>query len=141
MIRPATLSDTETVKELFQDLIGHPLSDEDVINRITYVQNSPIDSLFVYDLDNKITGLMAFRIRENIEENTRYGEISVIVVQSESRKKGIGKKLMEYAEQLAHEKGCIGTWLVSGFGREELAHTFYKELGYTITGSRFVKHF
>ena len=43
MIRPATLSDTETVKELFQDLIGHPLSDEDVINRITYVQNSPID--------------------------------------------------------------------------------------------------
>ena len=141
MIRPATLSDTETVKELFQDLIGHPLSDEDVINRITYVQNSPIDSLFVYDLDNKITGLMAFRIRENIEENTRFGEISVIVVQSESRKKGIGKKLMEYAEQLAHEKGCIGTWLVSGFGREELAHPFYKELGYTITGSRFVKHF
>jgi len=141
MIRPATLSDTETVKELFQDLIGHPLSDEDVINRITYVQNSPIDSLFVYDLDNKITGLLAFRIRENIEENSRFGEISVIVVQSESRKKGIGKKLMEYAEQLAHEKGCIGTWLVSGFGREELAHSFYKELGYTITGSRFVKHF
>ena len=48
---------------------------------------------------------------------------------------------MEYAEQLAHEKGCIGTWLVSGFGREERAHAFYKELGYTITGSRFVKHF
>lgn len=112
-----------------------------MINRITYVQNNPIDSLFVYEIDKKIIGLMAFRIRENIEENSRFGEISVIVVKSELRKRGIGKKLMEYAEQLAHEKGCIGTWLVSGFGREEQAHPFYKELGYNITGYRFVKHF
>jgi N-acetylglutamate synthase-like GNAT family acetyltransferase len=141
MIRPATLSDTQAVKELFQELIGRPLSDEDVINRMKYVQNSPIDSLFVYDLNNKIIGLLAFRIRENIEENSRFGEISVIVVKSESRKKGIGKKLMEYAEQVAHEKGCIGTWLVSGFGREEHAHPFYKELGYTINGYRFIKIF
>jgi GNAT superfamily N-acetyltransferase len=111
------------------------------MNRINYVRNSPIDSLFVYELNNAIVGLMAFRIRENIEENSRFGEISVIVVKSESRKKGIGKKLMAYAEQLAHEKECIGTWLVSGFGREEQAHPFYEELGYKTTGYRFVKHF
>ena len=141
MIRPATLSDTQAFKELFQELIGRPLSDEDVINRMRHVQKSPIDSLFVYDFDNKITGLLAFRMRENIEENSRFGEISVIVVKSESRKKGIGKKLMKYAEQVAHEKGCIGTWLVSGFGREEQAHPFNKELGYKITGCRFVKIF
>jgi GNAT superfamily N-acetyltransferase len=141
MIRPATLSDLKAVKDLFQDLIGHSLSDEDVINRMTHIQNSLIDSLYVYDLDDNIIGVLAFRIRENIEENTRFGEISALVVDSESRKKGIGKKLMEYAEQLAHENGCIGTWLVSGFGREEQAHPFYKELGYTITGARFVKHF
>ena len=141
MIRPANLDDTQAVKELFQELIGRQLSDEDVINRINYVQSSPIDSLFVYEFDNKVIGLLAFRIRENIEENSRFGEISVVVVESESRKKGIGKKLMEYAEQLAHEKGCIGTWLVSGFGREEQAHPFYKRLGYKTTGYRFVKHF
>jgi N-acetylglutamate synthase-like GNAT family acetyltransferase len=141
MIRSATLDDVKAVKELFQELIGRQLSDDDVINRITYVQNSLMDSLVVYELDNKIIGLLAFRIRENIEENNRFGEISVIVVKSESRKMGIGKKLMEYGEQLAHEHGCIGTWLVSGFGREEQAHPFYKELGYKITGYRFVKHF
>jgi hypothetical protein len=48
---------------------------------------------------------------------------------------------MEFAENLAAEQGCIGTWLVSGFGREEQAHKFYKELGYEITGYRFVKRF
>jgi N-acetylglutamate synthase-like GNAT family acetyltransferase len=141
MIRPATLGDTQAVKELFQELIGHQLSDEDVINRITYVQKSPIDSFYVYEIDNKIQGVLAFRIRENIEENSRYGEISVIVVKSGSRKNGIGKKLMKYAEEIAQEKKCIGTWLVSGFGREEQAHPFYKELGYKISGYRFVKHF
>lgn len=67
MIRPATLSDTQAVKELFEELIGHQLSRDDVINRIMYVQKSPIDSLFVYELDKKIIGLLAFRIRENIE--------------------------------------------------------------------------
>jgi hypothetical protein len=42
---------------------------------------------------------------------------------------------------LAKDQGCIGTWLVSGFGREELAHIFYKDLGYKINGYRFVKLF
>jgi GNAT superfamily N-acetyltransferase len=141
MIRSATLQDAPTVKELFQELIGHTLSDNDVINRISFVNQSPIDSLFVYEDDAGIGGLMAFRIRENIEENSRFGEISVLVVRPELRKKGIGKKLMEYAERLASEKECIGTWLVSGFGREEMAHPFYKSLGYETTGFRFVKRF
>jgi len=141
MIRPATRDDSRAVKELFQDLVGHPLSEADVVNRINYVRDSPIDSLFVYEDNHNVHGLLAFRIRENIEENSRFGEISVIVVQSESRKMGIGTQLMQYAEQLAREHRCIGTWLVSGFGREEQAHPFYQGLGYHITGHRFVKRF
>ena len=42
-------------------------------------------------------------------------------------------------EKLAEELGCIGTWLTSGFGREEAAHNFYKRLGYQINGYRFIK--
>ena len=30
-------------------------------------------------------------------------------------------------------EGGKGTWLVSGFGREEQAHQFYEELGYRAT--------
>ncbi len=48
---------------------------------------------------------------------------------------------MDFAEKLARDQGCIGTWLVSGFGREEEAHHFYRALGYEITGYRFVKKF
>ncbi len=49
--------------------------------------------------------------------------------------------MMQYAEKLAREMGCQGTWLVSGFAREEDAHKFYKRLGYQTTGYRFVKLF
>ena len=141
MIRKAIVSDVQGIQILFQELTGSLISANDVLNRIQFVQQSTLDSLFVYEDQKIIAGLLAFRIRENIEENSRFGEISVLVVRPEFRKKGIGKELMEYAEHLAREQNCIGTWLVSGFGREEKAHTFYKSLGYQTTGYRFVKHF
>lgn len=47
---------------------------------------------------------------------------------------------MDYADILAKEHHCKGTWLVSGNKRIEEAHRFYKELGFEVTGSRFVKN-
>ena len=102
---------------------------------------SPIDSLFVCEENGKILGLLGFKIRENIEEVSRFGEVSALVVNADDRLKGTGRYMMEYAEKLAKESGCKGTWLVSGFAREEQAHKFYKRLGYQTTVYRFVKLF
>lgn len=139
MIRKAEIEDIESIQYLIQELTGHDISNLDVINRLEYIDSSMIDTLYVYEEHQKVVGLLGFRIRENIEENSRFGEISFIVVDHNSRKHGIGKHLMEYAEKLAEKSNCIGTWLVSGFGREEQAHFFYKALGYETTGYRFVK--
>lgn len=139
MIRKAEIEDLESIQYLIQELTGHDISNLDVINRLEYIDSSMIDTLYVYEERQKVVGLLGFRIRENIEENSRFGEISLIVVDPNSRKHGIGKHLMEYAEELAEKSNCIGTWLVSGFGREEQAHFFYKALGYETTGYRFVK--
>ena len=140
-IRKAELKDISDLRCLFVDLLGHELTDADVANRLSMVENSSIDELYVLEQENTIQGLLGFRIRENVEEPSRYGEISVVVSKSEMRKKGIGRALMEFAETRAKELGCKGTWLVSGFGREEEAHKFYSKLGYNITGYRFVKSF
>ena len=139
MIRKAERIDKEPVQYLMKELTGHSISDSELENRFDLIESSEIDSLYVYEQDNKVIGLLGFRIRENIEENSRFGEISVLVVDKNYRKQGIGKQLMDFAYKLAIEYGCIGTWLVSGFGREEEAHPFYKSLGYKITGYRFVK--
>ena len=140
-IRKAEHKDIPDLRSLFMDLLGHELSEADVANRLKMIEDSSIDELYVYEQENKIQGLLGFRIRENVEERSRYGEISVIVTKPETRKLGIGRALMDFAEIRAREFECKGTWLVSGFGREEEAHKFYAKLGYQVTGYRFVKSF
>ncbi|MFZ1786886.1 MAG: GNAT family N-acetyltransferase [Saprospiraceae bacterium] len=139
MIRKADKKDKASIQFLIKALTEHELSDTDFHNRMDFVEESNIDSLYVYERGQKVVGLLGFRIRENIEENSRFGEISLVVVDPLYRKHGIGKELMDFAEKLADKFDCIGTWLVSGFGREEKAHPFYKSLGYQTTGYRFVK--
>jgi len=139
-IRKATVNDIEALCSLTKELKGSDISYVDMQNRLQFVEMSPFDSLYVYEEDDHIFGFLGFRIRENLEDVTRYGEISIISVDSTARRKGIGQILMEYAEQLAKEHNCIGTWLVSGTQRTD-AHPFYKKLGYEINGYRFVKYF
>ncbi|PEE41237.1 GNAT family N-acetyltransferase [Bacillus pseudomycoides] len=139
-IRKATVNDIEALCSLTKELKGSDISYVDMQNRLQFVEMSPFDFLYVYEEDDHIFGFLGFRIRENLEDVTRYGEISIISVDSTARRKGIGQILMEYAEQLAREHNCIGTWLVSGTQRKD-AHPFYKKLGYEINGYRFVKYF
>jgi GNAT superfamily N-acetyltransferase len=140
-MRRADRGDIEALCKLMGALSGHPISPEEMGNRLEFVAESRVDSLFVCEEDSRIVGLLGFRIRENLEEMSRYGEISAIVVDTDDRRRGVGRFMMDYAERLAKEKGCKGSWLVSGFGREQRAHRFYKRLGYQINGYRFVKPF
>ena len=139
MIRKFEHKDKSDIQRLFGILTGSEIAESDLINRLDFINSSSIDSLYVYDLNGSVIGLLGFRIRENIEENSRYGEISIIAVDLDYQKQGIGKQLIEFVEQLAKDLNCKGTWLVSGFGREVKAHQFYKSLGYVSTGYRFVK--
>jgi N-acetylglutamate synthase-like GNAT family acetyltransferase len=140
-IRTAEQNDIAVLCNLMEELSGHAISPEQMANRLQFVEESKFDSLFVCEEDERILGLLGFRIRENLEEASRFGEISVIVVYPHDRHKGVGRFMMQYAEKLARELGCIGTWLVSGSGREEKSHEFYKQLGYQINGYRFIKIF
>lgn len=138
-IRLATRKDIPELCNLMEQLSGSEMTLEQMENRLQFVESSPFDTLYVCEENNKILGLLGFRIRENLETVTKYGEISALVVDSSVQRKGVGKYLMEFAEQIATKEGCVGTWLVSGLGRIEQAHRFYKEIGYEVTGYRFVK--
>jgi len=139
MIREFEYKDKPALQQLFGKLNGSTMSESDLMNRLYFIDNSPTDTLFVYELNDLVIALIGFRIRENIEENSRYAEISAIVVDSDYQQQGIGKQLIDYAEQLASLLNCKGTYVVSGFGRELKTHRFYKSLGYVTTGYRFVK--
>jgi N-acetylglutamate synthase-like GNAT family acetyltransferase len=140
-IRKANNKDIQSLCSLMSELSHHSISSEAMLNRLQFVNESRFDSLFVCEEDDTVLGLLGFRIRENLEEVSRFGEISAVIVNSKDKHKGIGKFMMDYAENLAKDLGCKGTWLVSGFAREQEAHKFYMKLGYQTTGYRFVKLF
>ncbi len=125
-IREATIDDIDALCSLTKELKGSSISYEDMNNRLQFVQMSPFDFLYVYEEEEAIFGLLGFRIRENLEDVTRYGEISIISVDSNIRRKGIGQVLMDYAEQLAKKHNCIGTWLVSGTKKSRSSSFFTK---------------
>lgn len=141
MIRKVTSRDVKDVCMLVTELTGKKQSCRSIRNRISMSGTDALGRLFICKYGEQVAGFFGFRIRENVEEESRYGEVSVIVTRSDLRNKGIGQHMMRYAEKLARNSRCIGMWLVSGFGREQMAHKFYKGLGYKATGYRFIKKF
>ncbi len=69
-----------------------------------------------------------------------YVRIAALIVKVEFRQNGVGKKLMESAEQWAKELGALTLLLNSGNRAERAAaHAFYLGMGYQIKSSGFVK--
>lgn len=57
--------------------------------------------------------------------------IELLSVPEQARGQGLGSKLMQMAEDLARDKGCIGAWLDTF---DFQAPEFYKKLGYSELG-------
>jgi GNAT superfamily N-acetyltransferase len=132
-------TDFSFLKEIISEFNRKTISDSDLQNRITFIMNSPFDRLYTYIEDDIKKGIVATRIRENIEENSKFLEISLIITKKEFQKQHVGKNMILFCEEEAKRLNCIGLWLVSGFGREEPAHSFYDKLGFCKTGYRFRK--
>lgn len=139
MFKELDESDFSFLKEIISEFNEQVISDADLQNRITFIMNSPIDQLYICIEDNIKKGIVATRIRENIEANSRFLEISLIVTKKEFQQQNIGKQMILFCEEKSKALNCIGLWLVSGFGKEESAHQFYDKLGFTKTGYRFKK--
>jgi GNAT superfamily N-acetyltransferase len=138
-IRRASKGDATQLAVLMGQLTGNTVTENDMIDRLEYVSKNFLEELYVYDENGVVLGILGFRVRECIEEVNRYGEVSILVTDESHHHNGIGKALIDFAENHARESGCNGTWLISGLGREEQAHSFYKKMGYQVTGYLFEK--
>jgi GNAT superfamily N-acetyltransferase len=139
VIRPVEPCDREPVRELMRQLSGFAMSAAQMQERLDFVAQSPVDWLYVATIDGQVRGAIGFRLRERIERPGRVAEVSALVTDASVRRSGVGRALLGFAEQLACAHGCDGMFLVSGFKRQDEAHRFYTQLGYEITGYRFVK--
>jgi N-acetylglutamate synthase-like GNAT family acetyltransferase len=131
-IRNAGQDDAEQIVELIADL-GHEMTVEAVRERI--------ESLYpqiVAVRDERLLGLCGLHVMTAIHRPYKVGRITILVVAPDLRGQGIGRALVEAAEQRLRDAEC-GLIEVTSNERLTEAHDFYQRIGYEHTSKRFAK--
>ena len=130
-IRKATKMDIPQLIELYYELSSSENSID--LNEAITAYEKAISSgvtYFVADIGGKIVGSCYIALIPNITRQCRpIGFVENVVVDSDYRRRGVGRKLMNAATEYAKEQNCYKVTLQSGVKREE-AHKFYESVGF-----------
>lgn len=135
-VREAKPSDAERLTELIKTL-GHDVSEKDVrknLGRLKKVGELPLVAVE----DKTVVGLCGVHRMVAIHRSAPVGRITILVVADEAQKRGIGRMLIDAAEQWCRDKGCSILEVTSN-DRLGRAHAFYRHMGYERTSIRFCK--
>lgn len=129
-IRSAVLADAPQLALLAKQL-GYPSTADQVAARLTENLQDPEHIIFVAEREgSELAGYIeAFPFR-TIGSNPRI-EIGSLVVHESCRSQGVGRLLMDRAEEWARSRSFKEAGLRSNVIRER-AHTFYENLGYRV---------
>ncbi|MFD2681920.1 GNAT family N-acetyltransferase [Bacillus seohaeanensis] len=138
-IREATMNDIVELTRLMEHL-GYPTTIENMKKRFINIESNPDYKTFLAAYDGKIVGMIGLVKGFYYEMDGFYVRIVALVVDSNYRNQGIGKKLLEEAEMWARKIGANGIGLNSGNRSERInAHNFYKNRGYIEKSIGFAK--
>ena len=136
-IRDAAEGDAEALVRLLAQL-GYPADSEAISRRLTILERSAADRLFVAEVDGEVVGLAGLHVSPSVEYDESAGKVSAIVVDQRHRGRGVGQALIDAVEAEARARGCVLLFLTTAHRRED-AHEFYRRIGFEETGLRFAK--
>jgi PhnO protein len=103
----------------------------------TNLQNPDI-FYFILEVNNAPVGFISLHMQYLLHHSGPTGEIQELFVIPEFRGKGIGRKLIMKAEEVASEKKCTEVEITVNAQRKNVID-FYAHCGYTPTHVKFVK--
>jgi GNAT superfamily N-acetyltransferase len=135
-IRDAKASDAPRLVELIHEL-DHDIDEKLVRKNLAALKKS--DELpLVATLDKNIVGMCGVGRRIVIHRPAPLGRITALVVTKDAQGHGIGRRLVEAAEEWMRKRGCYLVEVTSN-DRRTAAHAFYRHLGYERSSIRFFK--
>lgn len=135
-VRDAKPGDAAALVKLMR-LLDHKVGEKGVKKRIAALARDKLAPI-VATLDREVVGLIGIHRMVTIHRDQPVGRITILVVAEEARDQGIGKMLVEAAEQYLKKLGC-GMVEVTSNDRLARAHAFYRHMGYERTSIRFFK--
>jgi ribosomal protein S18 acetylase RimI-like enzyme len=140
-IRIATERDLPNLLPLFGQLgmdDGRVLRAGEAEQIFRRMMTYPDYRLYVADFEGIVVGVFALLIMDNLGHlGAPSAVIEDVIVQSNWRGRGIGRRMMACAMELARAKRCYKLVLSSNRHRDE-AHRFYKSIGFERHGYSFL---
>ena len=128
LIRTARAADADDVARLTGHL-GYDVAPADVEASLSRILARTDQQFLVAEIDGRPVGWLHLGVVEYIETGP-FAVINGLVVDSGCRGQGIGRLLLEWAEEWSTRQGVSIVRLWSTTSRER-AHRFYERLGYT----------
>lgn len=137
-IRKASIDDLNAIHRL-AGMLGYSPSRENVERALkAMLLNPDYEIVVITENDESVVGFLTLATRYRLED-VSYLEVAAIVTDENRRGQGLGKQLMQYAEERAREKNFSLIGLRSSIRRSD-AHKFYEHLGYEKVKQSFVFH-
>jgi GNAT superfamily N-acetyltransferase len=135
-IREAKPADATRIAELIA-LLEHPIDEKTVRNNLSKLKKGG-ELPLVATLEKQVVGLCGVHTMVTVHRPAPVGRITVLVVDDKTQRHGIGRMLVEAAEQWCRKQGCQIIEVTSN-DRRAAAHAFYRHMGYQRTSIRFFK--
>ena len=132
IIREATMSDFDSILELYTHLHDNPLPEKTV--EVMDVWNNIISNdnhhLIVAEIDGIVVSTCVCVITPNLTHNQRpYAFVENVVTHPDYRNRGLATACLDYVKELATEQRCYKLMLLSG-SKIDSTIRFYEHAGY-----------
>lgn len=138
--RPAVRADLPSLLDLYAQLgqdDGRVLGLAEAEALWDRIDAYPDYRIHVAEIDGRVVGTWSLLVMVNLaHRGLPSAVVEDVVVDDSCRGRGIGKRMMREALDIARAKGCYKLALTSNRNREA-AHRFYESLGFTRHGHSF----
>lgn len=132
-VRSIRKDELQELLKLYEHLLekDYPLPDTSVILSVwEKILFDPLRHYFVIEYEKKIVSSCNLSIILNLTRGCRpYGLIENVVTHNDYRRRGFGKKVLQYALEVAWRNNCYKVMLLTG-SKDSGVHRFYQEAGF-----------
>lgn len=136
-IRDAKPADADALARLCAQL-GYPAEPAAMPARVERLATDANTRALVAVHGDAVIGLATVQARHTLNHEAPIAQLTLLVVDEANRVRGVGRALVDAAEEWARERGCKRLVVTTALERMD-AHAFYERLEFRHTGRRYGK--